>query len=73
MAYTHKYKFEVGDYTFKGDIEYSNAGLVAYEEDSNPAMPKKVADALKQVLSILGVLPETYSDLKLFKIDIKEE
>ena len=73
MAYTHEYKLEVGEYTFKGDVEITNAGIVAYTEDDDPAMPQKTKDAVKRVLDILGVLPEVYTDLKIFRLKIKDE
>ena len=69
--YTHDYKFKLGDYTFEGEVEISNAGIVAYTEPTNPTMPQKTKDALKRTLDILGILPSVYTDLKLFRLKIK--
>jgi hypothetical protein len=70
MAYTHDYKLEIGDTTFKGDIEINNAGVVGYNETSNDKMSARITGAVKIVLEELSKLPENYSDLKTFKVSI---
>ena len=71
-GYTHDYELKVGDHTFEGEVEISDAGIVAYTESGSPVMPKKTDDVLKNVLDILGTLPATYSDLKKFELTVKE-
>lgn len=73
MNATHNYKLEIGDITFKGDIEMNNAGLVALKETSGEHMSDKYHDALRSVLEILGQLPEKYDDLKTFKLELEEQ
>lgn len=71
--YTHEYKLEIGDTTFKGDLEVTNAGLVAIKETSNDLMSERIRDTINSVLSKLCVLPASYNELKSFKLSIKEE
>ena len=71
MAYTHNYELKVNGYTFEGEVEVSNAGIVAYTEPSDPAMPQKTRDCVKKILDILGSLPTTYTNLEKFELVIK--
>ena len=68
MSNTHKYKLEIGDYVFKGECEYTNAGLLSLEETSDEKMSQKVFDIVRQILELLGPLPEKYNDITLFKV-----
>lgn len=72
MAYTHEFKLQIGENTFKGDCEYSNAGLVSFKETSNNLMSQKVLDAVRLILDTLGPLPDSYTDFTLFKVSPKE-
>lgn len=65
---THKYKLKIGEHTFKGECEYSNAGLVAFEETSTEKMSERHYKAVRSILDLLGPLPDEYSDLVLFKV-----
>jgi len=73
MAYTHDFRFKLGDYTFQGEVEINNAGVVAFKEDGGELMPQKTLDAVRKVLDLLGPLPAEFSDLKDFRLKLKSE
>lgn len=72
MPYTHEFKLEIGEHTFKGDCEYSDAGLVSFKETGGDLMSKDILEAVRLILSALGPLPESYTDFTLFKVSPKE-
>ena len=68
---THTWELQIADTTFEGECEYTNAGLLSFNETNGTQMSGRVKEALKRVLDILGPLPEEYSDLKKLEIKLK--
>jgi hypothetical protein len=69
---THEFKLKVGEYTFKGECEYTDAGLIAWKETGEDLMPDNVASAVRTILELLAPLPEKYTDFELFKVSLIE-
>ena len=71
MNATHTWELQIADTTFEGECEYTNAGLLQFSETGETQMSGRLKEALRQILDILGPLPEEYTDLKSFELKIK--
>ena len=68
MASTHTFELKVGNYTFEGECEYTDAGLLSWKETGENNMPENVEKSVQVILELLGPLPEKYTDLKSFEL-----
>lgn len=70
MTKTHKWELVIAENKFEGECEYSNAGLVSFNETSEDLMSDEIKEAVRKILSFLGPLPTTYTDLTKFELVI---
>lgn len=73
MPYTHDFTLKVGEYTHKGELEFSESGLLGWKaEESLEGMTGNTEGELKQLFDILAGIFCRYSDLTTFKVTKKE-
>lgn len=72
MAMTHTYKLKMGDNTFEGEVELSNAGVVAFTETNRIKLSDRLEGIVKNIFEEISQAYGNVSEFEEFEITQKK-